>query len=133
MALRRVFSKLHSLRAPWNEGLQRDPFNYPLRTIEQVREEYRSNPPRQQATLEVTECVESPDHPKGAVIKLTLNMEDWNLTPLQRERLIFLLGPRYRNSPYFRVIVRNYATKEENLQRATEILTELYLESKRAP
>lgn len=58
-----------------------------------------------------------------------------NLAPLQRERLIFLLGPRY-NPKYpwlFKVVAKQYPDFSDNMDRAYEILKELYWEALRAP
>lgn len=55
------------------------------------------------------------------------------LAPLQRQRLIFLLGNRYTGSDKIKIVCRQYNTFHENFIRAHEILRELYWESKRAP
>lgn len=56
-----------------------------------------------------------------------------NLTSLQKKRLIFLLGPRYKNTPIFKIVYRNFDTVEKNILKAFEILRLLYNEAKRAP
>ena len=60
-------------------------------------------------------------------------MNDMNLSRLQKQRLIFLLGPRYKNSSKFKIVFRKYETVEKNLLKALEILKLLYIEAKRAP
>jgi len=65
--------------------------------------------------------------------KFVVNINDMNLTRLQRQRLIFLLGPRYKNSSKFKIVYRKYETIEKNLEKAFEILKLLYIEAKRAP
>lgn len=131
--LRRGFGKLYGIVPPWAQPIARDPFDYKLRTIEEVREEFRTRPPKMVAQVTLVDYTDAPNHPMSAVVKVELNMEDWNLTRLQRERLIFLLGPRYVNSPYFRVIVKHFSNKEQNIEKAFDIINELYLETKRAP
>jgi len=65
--------------------------------------------------------------------KFVVNMNDMNLSRLQKQRLIFLLGPRYKNSSKFKIVFRKYETVEKNLLKALEILKLLYIEAKRAP
>ena len=60
-------------------------------------------------------------------------MNEMNLSTLQKKRLIFLLGPRYKNSNIFKIVYRNCDTLEKNLLKAFEILKLLYIESKWAP
>ena len=56
-----------------------------------------------------------------------------HLAPLQRQRFVYLLGPRYKNSHKVKIVCKQYNTFHENLVRANETLRELYWESKRAP
>jgi hypothetical protein len=65
--------------------------------------------------------------------KFVVDINDMNLSRLQRQRLIFLLGPRYKNSSKFKIVYRKYETFEKNLEKAFEILKLLYIEAKRAP
>ena len=62
-------------------------------------------------------------------------MRDMNLFPMQRERLIFLLGPRYKpEKPHrLKIVVKQYPDFEDNCNKAFEILKELYWEALRAP
>ncbi len=60
-------------------------------------------------------------------------MDDMNLSLLQKKRLIFLLGPRYKNSNIFKIVFRNFNTYEKNLLKAFDLLKMLYIEAKRAP
>lgn len=55
------------------------------------------------------------------------------LAPLQRQRFIYLLGPRYTGSDKIKLVCRQYNTYHENYVRVMEILREIYWESKRAP
>ena len=70
---------------------------------------------------------------RGREAKLTININDMKLTMLQRKRLIFLLGPRYRNSDNFKIVFKNYNELQKNIIKAFEILKLLYIEAKRAP
>lgn len=56
-----------------------------------------------------------------------------NLAPLQRQRFIFLLGPRYTGSDKIKLVCSLYNTYHENYAKVFEILREIYWESKRAP
>ena len=70
---------------------------------------------------------------RGREGKFVIDMNDMNLSHLQRKRLIFLLGPRYKNSSKFKIVYRKLETMEKNLEKAFEILKLLYIEAKRAP
>lgn len=55
------------------------------------------------------------------------------LSPLQRQRFIYLLGPRYKDSHKVKLVCTQYNTFHENYIRVLEILREIYWEAKRAP
>ena len=55
------------------------------------------------------------------------------LAPLQRQRFIFLLGPRYTGSDKIKLVCKQYNTYHENYVRLFETLREIYWEAKRAP
>jgi len=57
------------------------------------------------------------------------------LAPLQRERFIFLLGPRFNPKKPFdvRLVMRQYNDYQQNFDRACEVLREMYWEALRAP
>lgn len=65
--------------------------------------------------------------------KIWVDLRDLGLAPLQRERFIFLLGPRYKNSHIVKLVCKQYNTFHENYMRVMEILREIYWESLRAP
>lgn len=67
--------------------------------------------------------------------KITIDIRELNLAPLQRERFQFLLGPRYNpKKPHFcKIVISQYNTFQENYIRANETLRELFWEAKRAP
>ena len=60
-------------------------------------------------------------------------MRDMGLSPEQRERLIFLLGPRYEGGHQFKIVYRDFKTFQANYIRAMEIFREIYWEAIRAP
>ena len=60
-------------------------------------------------------------------------MSDLKLAPLQRQRFIFLLGPRYKGSDKVKLVCRQYGTYHENYLKVMEILRQIYWEAKRAP
>jgi hypothetical protein len=42
---------------------------------------------------------------RNRVARFIVKMSDWNLSKLQRQRLIFLLGPRYKGKDTFKIRV----------------------------
>jgi len=69
------------------------------------------------------------------VAKISLDMRDLRLAPLQRDRLIYLLGPRWSDARkhHIKIVYGQYNTFGENYIRCFETLRELYWEAKRAP
>jgi len=69
------------------------------------------------------------------VAKLRIDLRDLKLFPLQRERFVYLLGPRYNaQRPHdIKIVCKQYETFQENYIRAHETLREIYWESLRAP
>lgn len=65
--------------------------------------------------------------------KIWVHLREMGLAPLQRQRLIFLLGNRWTGSDKIKIVCKQYNTWHENHVRALEILRELYWEAKRAP
>jgi hypothetical protein len=74
------------------------------------------------------------DH-RDKICKLYFDMGKMGLSPEQRERMVFLLGPRYKEEHGNRVkiVCRQFLTFEENYMRALETFREIFWESKRAP
>lgn len=60
-------------------------------------------------------------------------MNEMNLSPKQKERLIFLLGPRYKNDNIMKIVVDMHEDYTQNLEKGIEMVKELYLEALRAP
>jgi len=135
----RFFGKkapLYRVIPDWQKPIYRDPFDYPLRSIEEVRKEIAENPPNQRAVMKLSEYRDVPEGTldlRNMVVKMEIDMRDWKLTEKQTQRLAFILGPRYKNSPKFKIVSRQYPTREQNIQKCLDILHELYMEAKRAP
>lgn len=56
-----------------------------------------------------------------------------SFSPQQRERFIYLLGPRYLGGHKVKIVMKQYNTYQENYIRAMETLREIFWEAKRAP
>ena len=131
----KVIEKYEAL-PPWCQVTPKDPFDYPLKTREEVREYQRLNPPDFpiQCTFNyVTGATENNEY-RGRGVRLTVEIEKMRLTQKQKERLIFLLGDRYNpKENLLKINVLSYENSQHNVVRALEILKELYLETIRAP
>ena len=56
------------------------------------------------------------------------------LSPTQKQRLIFLLGSRYRKgNPNVKITVKQFDNFEQNYYKALDIIKQLFWEAKRAP
>lgn len=117
-----------------------DPFDYPLRSPKEIREEQRIDPP----TFPITvigkvyamgdKRYEDNKDTRSSVAKFTINLHELKLTPLQKQRFIFLLGPRYNpKSDVVKFVCRQYNTYNENMIKALEQCKMVYWESLRAP
>ena len=119
--------------------MYRDPFDYPLRSLEEVKKELEQFPIKREARIHLVHHKDKEGNPKtepdlrDSVVRMFLNMDDWNLTPKQKERLIFLLGPRYKGVPEFKIVSRQFPERDQNLQKCLDIIYELLMECKRAP
>jgi Mitochondrial ribosomal subunit protein len=117
----------------------KDPFDYKLRSKEEIIEEFKyyEEPFTIQAeykkyTAGDTRMEDNLDT-RDRVAKVTVNLTEMGLAPLQRQRFIFLLGNRFNGSDKVKIVCKQYNTWHENFVRANEILRELYWEAKRAP
>lgn len=72
---------------------------------------------------------------RNAISRIEVDIRDMHLSPLQRERLIFLLGPRYdpRKVHKLKLVARDYQTFQENYLENMDKLRQLYWEALRAP
>lgn len=127
----------------WQRSQVRDPFDYQLRTPEEVAEHHKYFPPcfNIQATYKRYTAgdvrINNEDNldNRERVAKFRLDMRELRLAPLQRERFIYLLGRRYNpTKPHsVKIVVKQYNTFSENYIRAAETLREIYWEALRAP
>lgn len=127
----------------WEKTVPKDPFDYPLRTKDEVMNDHKYHDPDFPITVELKKYAggDQREHVKdlydnrGVVAKIRLDMRTLNLAPLQRERFCFLLGPRYNPQKPFhvKIVTKQYPTYMENFARANETLRELYWEALRAP
>ena len=123
---------------PWSQRIYRDPFDYPLRSLEEVKAELEKFPIERSARIEVAHYKDNTANKddvdlRSSVVKMFVNMDGWNLTKKQKERLVFLLGTRYKGKPDFKIVSRQYPTREQNIQKCLDIIYELLMECKRAP
>ena len=72
------------------------------------------------------------DH-RDKVARIDFDLRDLYLSPEQRERFVFLMGPRYKEGHQQKLVCRQFLTFQENYVRALEQLREIYWEAKRAP
>ena len=131
----KVIEKYEAL-APWDTIKPKDPFDYPLRSKESVREYQRLNPPDFPVSVSFSQMgLEVEVHEaKARAVYLAVNLDEMRLTPKMQQRLIFLLGDRYKPDwRQVRIRVDSFADREHNYERAVEILKEMYFEALRAP
>ena len=120
----------------WLDIKPRDPFDYPLRSLASVREYQRLNPPEFDIQLEHGMVVN--EHAKyshrNRTCWLTCQIDNMKLTPKMQDRMIFLLGDRWKPlKREVRVKIAYYQEFEDNYKKAMEVLRELYFEALRAP
>lgn len=120
----------------------KDPFDYKLRSGAEVAEEMKYFPPNFEIKTGYKKYVAGDTRPtentydnRERVAKISLDMRDLKLAPLQRRRMIFLLGPRYNPAKphHIKIVYSQYNTFQENYQRCYQTLREIFWESKRAP
>jgi len=114
----------------------KDPFDYPLRSKQSVEEYLKDRPKRIPFKFEYEfNFIKGKNQgPIDRYVKGWFKVGDLDLTPKQRERLIFLCHDRYnKKTDIVKIRVDGLPTKEENMMRLEEIMEELYLETLRAP
>ena len=120
----------------WLKKTEKDPFDYKLRSKEEVRKYIKENPPCFNVNFEIKKY---PNEDRvyqymSRIVRMTMEYKDLNFTPKQLERFKFLLGARCgRGSDSFTIRVDSFMEPKDNAIRAAEILNELYLEAVRAP
>ena len=120
-----------------------DPFNYKLRSPDEIREQMKYYPPKFTLFAEYKRYTAGDyreGHPNNTddrdrVSKITGNLREFNLAPLQRKRFIFLLGPRWdpKKPNHVKIVTKQYPTFLENYFKGMETIKELYWEALRAP
>jgi Mitochondrial ribosomal subunit protein len=108
----------------WMKPAERDPFYYKLRSKEEVAEEFKYYPPNFAFNLIYTKyCAEdyladedNLDN-RERIAKISVYLPELKLAPLQRERFLYLLGPRYTGSDNIKIVCRQYNTYNENFQK----------------
>lgn len=129
----------------WLKKQDRDPFAYQLRSKEEVAEDHKLFPPtfQWQAQMsmypsgDIRENEEDRLDHRDKKAKMVFDMSKMGLSPQQRERMIFLLGPRYNakkgNIHEFKIVCDHFPSYQENFMRVMEQFREIYWESLRAP
>jgi len=100
----------------WQRTVPRDPFDYQLRTAAEVREQHKYYPPdfhikigyKRYTAGDVRLNDEQNMDNRERVAKIVIDMREMNMATLQRERLIFLLGPRFNpKKPFqFKIVAK---------------------------
>jgi hypothetical protein len=126
----------------WLKKREVDEFNYPLRSKKEILLENEINPPRFNVEIKKRMYVESQlmhgasaskADTRNTRVTFAVDMDSMTLTPLQKKRMIFLLGRRYRNDNKLRITVRQYNNLNYNYARGVDTIKQLYFEAKRAP
>ena len=121
----------------WVLPKDNDPFDYPLRNIDDIEFEHFVDPPNFPIMLYMNGN-DLPNTPATVYnipneVELMVKLTDLPLTGLQKQRLVFLLGNRYQNDNKIRIKGKMFDNYEDNLDKAIDILKQLYFEAKRAP
>lgn len=123
------------------QTVKADPFDYQLQTKQQVSEQLAVNPKFEMDLAKTTynksmTPLELPLNPatiNEVVPKITFDLKKWPMSSCQRERFIYLLGPRYRGKSTITLRCKQYTTYDQNLKKLDQTMRELVLESLRAP
>ncbi|CAD8178387.1 unnamed protein product [Paramecium octaurelia] len=113
----------------------RDPFDYPLRTKKEIDEQLKQNPPSYKVFAEISFIpdLKGDNLHKNSEIAVFVNISEMNFTPKQRERFIYLIGPRYKGKDEIRIKVNTFNNPQQNIEKGKEMIYELFLEAIRAP
>ena len=124
------------------QGRKKDPFDYTLQTKEQARDQLMLNnnfPFVLAKTFTNDDYVPGNTYLHGTILekekaKILFDLKDFPLSTCQKERLIFLLGPRYNEKEdQGKIVITDHPEFNLNLQKGIEIYEELLLEALRAP
>jgi hypothetical protein len=126
----------------WQKQREKDPFDYPLRTKKEVMFEHEIAPPVFNVTLKKRlyplrfqqhgNALNNSDT-RPARLSFIVDLDEMGLGPVQKQRMIFLLGRRYKNDNKLRLTVRQFNDLNYNYARGVDIIKQLYYEAKRAP
>lgn len=125
------------------ETKRNDPFDYKLRSLKEVKEQLAFHTPdlhvnasyKRYTAGDYRQGDENNIDDRDRISKLKFDLRDLHLAPLQRERFIFLLGPRWNpKKPHdIKIVTKQYATFLENYFKGMGTIQELYYEALRAP
>lgn len=123
----------------WMEGKDIDPFDYPLRKKKMFTTRcfyflyHLFCQIERQICQEKAFLTHDANNYKYEKCKMYIDLTQITLFPNQLERLIFLLGPRYKNDMILKLSINEAPTFEGNVGIANQMVVELMLESLRAP
>jgi len=123
----------------WMKIKADDPFDYKLRSKEEVYYQMFLYPPYWDINISYYVRFEdlltkaSSDGNQYNKIRLYVKIKEMKLFPLQEQRLIFLLGRRYKNNGILKLVCQQTDNIETNVAIARDTLKQLYLEALRAP
>ena len=113
-----------------------DPFDYPLSSREEVErhiEQVMNHVPVTVKTDFTREALDIYTDFARKVV-LTTNIKYFKMSPLQKERLAFLMQINFdRKTGEMKFVCNSYPHREENTVRCFEMMKEVVLESLRAP
>lgn len=124
----------------WMKIKRNDPFDYKLRSKEEVYLQMYQLPPIMQGSVKFTGSFFDPAVKPSAnrnlfnKVKLYFKFEELKLFPLQLQRFVFLLGDRHiKNASYFKLVIDQEFDQERNIAIGYDIIKQMYLEASRAP
>lgn len=123
----------------WHKTKEDDHFEYKLRNKEEVYYQMFISPPKYEVSLEREIPIQyvleraTANRNRFNKAKITVDIKDFAIFPLQLERLCFLLGPRYKNDYKIKLNVNVDEDFKVNVGKGLDMLRQLYIESLRAP
>lgn len=123
----------------WMKLKKDDPFDYSLRSKEEVYYQMYLHPPfwniHYMYNIQFEDLVVKASSNGNLYnkVKIYVKIKEMNLFPLQQQRLVFLLGRRYKQNGIVKLVVGQTDNLETNVAIGRDTLKQLYLESLRAP
>eukprot|EP00340_Litonotus_pictus_P001220 CAMPEP_0170521458 /NCGR_PEP_ID=MMETSP0209-20121228/6817_1 /TAXON_ID=665100 ORGANISM="Litonotus pictus, Strain P1" /NCGR_SAMPLE_ID=MMETSP0209 /ASSEMBLY_ACC=CAM_ASM_000301 /LENGTH=282 /DNA_ID=CAMNT_0010808335 /DNA_START=87 /DNA_END=932 /DNA_ORIENTATION=- len=123
----------------WQKAKVDDPFDYQLRSKEEVYYQMFIKPPifniQVEKHIPYIYLDEKPTANSNFYnkVRLVVYFDDLNLYPYQLERFIFLIGDRYKGDYKFKLNVSVSKDIEVNMGYGLDIIKQLYYEALRAP